>query len=249
MSTISRQIGWSQESNLLRQILKSLVRLGTITSKINVPAAPGGGSLPNGVLYVNPAGSLEADATYFSYDNVTKNLQVGDAVSGKGIVNTLQQFVLAANGSAFGPTVGNYFGANSAINLSAATTYDIEGFCYFLKTTAGTTTWAPTVSSAATFMHSFYESTPITGFTTSVITGAMVASEATANTITAATHAASGSLTTAVNHLFKFKIRVITNAACNFRLNVTQSAGTITPRAGSFYTVRKVSSNSGTYSA
>jgi hypothetical protein len=51
---------------------------------------------------------------------------------------------------------------------------------------------------------------------------------------------ASGSLTTAVNHFHIVRGFFVTNAACNVRLNVTSSAGTITPRNGSMYTIRKV---------
>ena len=97
--------------------------------------------------------------------------------------------------------------------------------------------------------HSYLEYTPVTGFTTTVITGAMVTAEASQQTTAVLTHAATASLTTAVSHIAKLRIRVLTNTACNFRLKFVGSAGTITPQAGSWYTVRKVASNAGNFVA
>lgn len=192
-------------------------------------------------LTTQTAGAME-------YDGV--NMYVTpESTSGRGAIGAYQQFILAADGAAIGPTIANYFGTTSAVNLLASSYYDIECFCYFLKTTAGTLTWAPTVSSAATLFHGYYESTPDTGFTTTVITAGLLTFEATQQTATTAAFAVSGSKTTAVFHLAKFKIKLITNAACNFRLNVTQSAGTITPKAGSYYIVRRVVTNAGNYVA
>lgn len=172
-----------------------------------------------------------------------------DTSQGRTVVEAVQQFYLSSGVTAFGPTIGNFFGANSAASLAATSTYDIEIYCYFLKTTAGTVTWAPTFSTNATVAHAYLEYTPVTGFTTTNISGAMVTAEATQQTVGAMTFAATASLTTAVNHIAKFCIRVLTNTACNFRLNVTQSAGTLTPQTGSFYTVRKVVSSSGNFVA
>ena len=82
------------------------------------------------------------------------------------IISSRQQFVLAAAVTAFGPTIGNFFGATSAISLTASTSYKIECVCYFLKTTAGTVTWAPTFSTACTYVDAEETYTAITGFTT-----------------------------------------------------------------------------------
>jgi hypothetical protein len=77
----------------------------------------------------------------------------------------------------------------------------------------------------------------------------MVNAEATANGVTTLSFAATGSLTTGVYHIAKFQGFVTTSAAANLRFNVTQSAGTLTPSAGSWYTVRKVATNSGNFVA
>ena len=173
----------------------------------------------------------------------------GTLLGNDGAVPFHSQFYLSAAGSALTGATQNYFGANSAVSLDAASAYDIEAYCYFLKTTAGTVQWIPTFSSAITAGHSYLEYTPVTGFTTTVITGTMVTAEATQQTTTVLTHAATASLTTAVYHIAKLKIRVITNAACNFRLNNTIGTGSITPQAGSFYTARKVITTAGTFVA
>jgi len=189
------------------------------------------------------AGAIEYDGTNF-YATPT----IGTTEQ-RGAISVIQQFVLSSNGSAFGAAIGNFFGSNSAVQLAATTTYFIEAYCYFLKTTAGTATWAALFSSAPTVAHATLEYTPVTGFTTSIITGAMVNAEATANAVANIAFAATASLTTAVYHVAKIRLFVTTNAATNLRFNVTQSAGTMTPQAGSWYTVRKVATNSGNFVA
>jgi hypothetical protein len=189
------------------------------------------------------AGTIEYDGTNF-YATPT----IGTTEQ-RGAISVIQQFVLSSNGSAFGAAIGNFFGSNSAVQLAGATTYFIEAYCYFLKTTAGTATWAALFSSAPTVAHATLEYTPVTGFTTSIITGAMVNAEATANAVANIAFAATASLTTAVYHVAKIRLFVTTNAATNLRFNLTQSAGTATPQAGSWYRVRKVATNSGNFVA
>jgi len=202
--------------------------------------------LTSGTNLTSPvAGSIEYDGTNYYVTPTTGTTEL------RGIIPSTQQFVLSSNGSAFGPTIGNFFGSNSAIQLAATTTYFIEAYCWFLKSTAGTAAWGPTFSSGPTVMHGTLEYTPVTGFTTSLITGAMVNAEATVNSTSISTlsFATTASLTTAVYHVAKFRIFVTTNAAANLRFNLTQSAGTATPQAGSWYTVRKVAGISGNFVA
>ena len=187
------------------------------------------------------AGAIEYDGVNF--------YATTDTTNGRNVVPEYQQFYLSSNVTAFGPASGDFFGATSSASLAATTAYDIECYCYFLKTTAGTGQWIPTFSTALTVGHSYLEYTPVTGFTTTVITGAMVTAEATQQTTAVLTTTATASLTTAVSHIAKLKIRVLTNTACNFRLKFVGSAGTITPQAGSWYTVRKVASNAGNFVA
>jgi len=189
-----------------------------------------------------------AEVGAIEYDG--NNLYVTtDTTQGRGVIESVQQFYLSAAGGTLSGATQNFFGSNSAASLAATSTYDIEAYCYFLKTTAGTVQWIPTFSSAITVGHCALEYTPVTGFTTSVITGAMVTAEATQQTTTTLTNTATASLSSAVYHVHKLRIRVTTNLACNFRLNNTIGTGSITPQAGSWYTVRKVVTNAGNFVA
>ena len=242
--------------------------LSTTTGALVVAGGVGVG----GDLYAS--GKITASSSYFSAGttarapiNLTSGTNLTTALAGaveydgsnfyvtpdtsqsRTVIPAFQQFQLSAAGSALTGATQNYFGTNSAATLAANSTYDIECYCYFLKTTSGTVQWIPTFSSAVTVGHGILDYTPVTGFTTTVITGAMVTAEATQQTTTVLTFTATAALTTAVYHVHKLKIRVTTNLACNFRLNNTIGAGTITPQAGSFYTVRKVVANAGNFVA
>jgi hypothetical protein len=145
----------------------------------------------------------------------------------------------SAAGSAQGPAITDYF--TSTISLDASSTYDIDCIAYFLKSTAGTATWTWTFSSAPDAISSFYTETPPSGFTTTVITGtAFIGGSAAIQTSTTLAHAASSSMSTAVYHMFRFKVLVNTNAATTIQLRSTQSAGTLTPQAGSYMRATKV---------
>jgi hypothetical protein len=143
-----------------------------------------------------------------------------------------------ATGTAFGLAIGDFF--PSTLSLDAASTYEIECLAYFLKTTAGTVIWTWTFGSAPIVATSSYEATPITGFTTTTITGTPLFAQATAEAVAAMAHAVSGSLTTAVRHTFKFYVKVRTNAGTTIQLRATQSAGTLTPQQGSYMRAIKI---------
>lgn len=163
--------------------------------------------------------------------------------SGEGYITSERVFRLTAAGTAFGPTIGDFYGTLSTISLEAASAYEITFHTYFLKTTAGTLTWTLTASSAPTSVVANYIATPVTG------TGGAGGVGTITSLATAATaFAATSSLTTATNHAYTFKAMVLTNAACTFKLRLTQSAGTVTPRTGSYYTVKKIGTTLGTFS-
>ncbi len=152
---------------------------------------------------------------------------------------------LTSNGTAIGPAINDFFGANSSVSLESVSVYEITAYCVFLKTTAGTATWTIAASSAPTRMIATYNASPITGIAAGAMTSGFTGSQA---AVTAA-FAATGSLSTAVNHAFQFKMQIQTNLASNLRLRLTQSAGTATPLAGSYYSVRKIPSAAGTFVA
>ena len=187
------------------------------------------------------AGAIEYDTNaFYATENTT---------AGRGEIGVFNQFRLDANSANIGNAIADFFGSTSSINLEAGSYYDIEAQVWFLKNTAGTVTWTWTNSSAATLVRSYYIGTVATGFTTSIVTGAPITGYAIQQTSTALAHAATASLTGAVNHHFHFKLHVITNLATNLRLRITQSAGTVTPLAGSYYWVRKISANAGNFAA
>lgn len=196
----------------------------------------------SGTNLTNPvAGALEYDGTAIYGTNNT--------TSGRGEIGIFQEYRYTSAGSALGPTIADYFGASSSLNLQASSYYELDCMAYFLKTTAGTVTWTWAFSSAAAMARSYYVGTVATGFTTAVVTGAPVTGMAIQQTSTALAHAATGSLTTAVYHHFHFKVHIVTTLATNVRLRVTSSAGTVTPQAGSYYSVRKIAANAGTFAA
>lgn len=145
---------------------------------------------------------------------------------------------LASDASSFGPGITDFF--PSTLSLEASSTYEISASVAFLKTTAGTVTWTWNCSSAPTMITSRNQATPNTGYTGSAITGAPVQAQVTSKSVAATAHAASGSLTSAVDHSVIFWVRIQTNAATTIQLRATQSVGTLTPRAGSYMLAKKI---------
>ena len=196
--------------------------------------------------------SPAADTVAFSTNGAERmritsagDITQANATSGAGAIVGEQTFRLAADGTAFGAAIGDFFGANSAISLEASSVYEVTIYAVFTKTTAGTATWTLTASSAPTRMVGSYQASPVTGIAAGADTSSFTGSQG----ATTAAFAATGSLTTAVNHAYQFRVQVQTNAATNFRLQLTQSAGTATPLAGSYYTVKKISATTGTFVA
>jgi len=186
------------------------------------------------------AGAVEYDGVRF-YGTT-------DTDSGRGYVPSTQIFRLAANGSAIGATIANFFGANSAINLAAGGAYELEAYCYFTKTTAGTVTVTLTTSAAVVNLNGTVQYGAAAGGTA---TGASNQISLFASAATANAFGASASLTTAVNHLFIVRAVLDANAsASNLRINFTESAGTVTPLRNSYYKVTRLpASNTGSFAA
>lgn len=175
---------------------------------------------------------------------------ITNATSGNSEIMSEWVYRRTTNGAAIGAAIADVFTTPSSLALEASSVYQIEGQLYFTKTTAGTAVWTNLFSSAPTLFTMESVQTPITGMTAA--TGATYTPLLLyfyAQGATTAASAATGSLTTGVNHSFKFRGTVITNAACNWRLRLTQSAGTATPLAGSYYIISKVSTSTGTFAA
>lgn len=186
------------------------------------------------------AGAVEYDGSFFYATRET--------TSGRGSLSVNNIFRLASNGSTIS-SISNFFGTTSAINLAAGSVYEVEFYGYFTKTTAGTVTWTMTSSSAPTHVSAFYVASPVTGIgTVGGTTGTPVTAWTAATTPgTTLAFAATGSLTTGVNHTVHIKATIFTNLATTFTLQATSATGTITPLAGSYYTVKRISSSQGSF--
>ncbi len=170
-----------------------------------------------------------------------------DDASGLTCLGEYNIFRLVANGAALGPTIADFFGATSSIQIAASGVYYLEYFIYYLKTTAGTVTYTITNTATVTNMVASYLQSPVAGIGTnaSPTYGGIV----TSTTATAAL-SATASLTTAVNHWAYIYCLFENNTSTNVRLRITSSAGTATPLRGSYYTCRRLStSNVGTFVA
>lgn len=186
------------------------------------------------------AGAVEYDGTVF--------YKTPNTTSGRGYSPAINIFRLTANGTAFGPAIGNFFGANSAINLVGGGVYEIEAHCYFTKTTAGTVTVTATTSLAPVNLNGVIVIGAIAGGTAVGAANqiALFASAATANAF-----AVTGTLATGVNHYMKISLILDANAsASNLRINFTSSTGTVTPLRNSYYKVTRLpAGNSGSFAA
>lgn len=205
-------------------------RAGTATANTAPLVFTGGTNLGTAI-----AGAVEYDGTHF-YSTPT-------TTSGRGQIASRQTFRLASNGGNIGSTIADYFGTTSAINLAASSVYDVEFFAYLAKNTAGTITWTLTASSAPTLINGLYWAGPITG----IAAGTPTTGYAGSRGATTAAFGATGSITNNAFMAYQFKVQVITNLATTFKLQVTCGAGTVTPQAGSFYTVRQIAGTTGSF--
>lgn len=209
----------------------------TTTARTNLGAV-GTARAINTTAPITGGGDLSADRTIGISAATTAAAGSMSAADKTKLDNDLAPVHMTADAAARGAAIADYFA--TTLSLEASSTYEIECHAHFLKTTAGTVTWTWTFSSAPTMATSRSEATPTTGYTGATITGAPVQAQATSKGQATMAHAASGSLTTAVDHSFIFWVRVRTNAATTVQLRSTESAGTITPRAGSYMRARKI---------
>ena len=220
---------------------QNIITTGLITGELTPAAGTAtAGTAPlkftTGTLLTTPeTGAVEFTAG-FMYATPT-------TLRGRGNIGVFQTFRLTSNGSAIGPAITDFFGATSAINLGDNDVYEIDFFAYLLKTTAGTLTWTLTASSAPNLITGLWRAGPITGIAAGTPTTLYTGSRNNA----VAAFGASGSISTGVYMAYEFQTRVYTNLDTTFKLRVTNSAGTVTPQAGSFYTVRHVSDTTGSF--
>jgi hypothetical protein len=175
-------------------------------------------------------------------------LKTIDTTNGRGLSPVEHSFRLSATGAAI-TTIANFFGTTSNIPLVAGGTYEIDICMFFLKNTAGTVTWTLTNSVAPTGQNIMFEMSPAAGIVAPPGDAAMLMGQY-YNDATAARAFTTASLTTAVNHFARFKIRLFNNTGTSLKIQATVSAGDIVPGIGSYWVAKRiVSGNVGKFAA
>jgi hypothetical protein len=186
---------------------------------------------PTGPLTVAEEGALEYDGA-FLYATI-------DSVHGQGNISPEYFHYMGNNGAAIGPGIASFFGAGDNIPLIPSAIYEIEFDVQFLKTTAGTVTFTLTNSAAPTAMSVDITISPATG-----VVAAPTGADGNGHIVNSANAAqslgASASLTTAVNHCATIKVFLENDSGTSLTLNVTSSAGTVTPLRGSRWKAKRV---------
>jgi hypothetical protein len=145
-----------------------------------------------------------------------------------------------------GPTIADFF-ATGNVTMDAASAYEFEWHLYFLKSTAGTVTFTLTFSQAPVNVTAHYIGSP-TGGVSSV--GAPQTAGIIASTSTATALPITGTLSDATNHAYVIRATVESNASTGgtIELQLTEGAGTVTPRRGSWFRYRRYPlANAGAY--
>jgi hypothetical protein len=228
-------------------------RLGigaTATALLTLGA--GGTAANSGSLKLTPGQRLTSpEVGVFEYDDPDDTLHfTRSSISGRGLIPIQQHYRLTGDLTAIGPGIADFFGANSSIPLATSGIYEIEMEIYFLKSTAGTLTWNITNSTTVTFMDVMMQHTPVAGYTAVPTASAFTIGALFNQTASSVSFTATTSITTNTNHFARFKILLENGSSTSLRLRVTSSAGTVTPRRGSWWkAVRLAGSNVGSYSA
>lgn len=215
-----------------------------ITASVALVAAAGTTTLaplriPAGTLLTTPvAGVMEYSTEGFFFTSNTTNGRADD--------NSQQVRKLTANSGNIGATIADYFAANSGIPTVAGANYEIRWYLHFTKNTAGTVTFTITSSTAPTRVKARYIMTPVGGIGT---VGTPQTAGIHSTTSTTAVLPATGSLTNGTDHYAEIRCNFVANTAGNVRLRATESAGTITPLADSYFTVRRIPADTGTFVA
>ncbi len=191
------------------------------------------------VLTTAAAGAVEFDGVQF-YNTIDAN--------NRAAIPAEQYFHLTGDGGNIS-TIGNFFGATSNITLVSGAYYVIDIHMFYLKTTSGAVTWTLTNSANPTNQNIYYEMSPIAGVVAPPGTATMLAGQFVK--VTSGTHAfATGNLATAVDHYARFKIFLDNSTGVSLKIQATTTSGTLTPRQGSYWFARRVTSGSvGTFVA
>jgi hypothetical protein len=188
-------------------------------------------------------GAVEYDGSFL--------YQTPNSTSGRGYIPPTYSFRLTANGTAIGSAIADFFTTPSSLSLEASSVYKITCFVRFLKSTDGTATWTQTFSSAPTVAEGYHYTSPVGGTLagTSASYTPLEQYFYDQGVTTFAWTPSGTNLSSSVNHFYRLEMTIVTSAATNWRLRLTQGAGTATPLAGSYYKIEKISSSTGTFVA
>jgi len=212
----------------------------TVTFAAGSASASSKSKLTSGTVLTAPeAGALEYDGAAFYLTTET--------TSGREQNVTEHVWRLTAAGPPIGPAIADFFGANSSISLPASGMYELEAELYFRKTTAGTV--VVTVTTSAANYTSFSGSLEIDAVTGGTVFQTITRANIHAGTVAAQAFPATGVVSDATNHKYTLKVVFQNNGAGNIRIRFTSSAGTVTPGANSFYKIRRIPGNIGTFVA
>lgn len=187
-------------------------------------------------------------ATFGSiYDDGIQLYRSSDALAGVAMAGVQTIFKLTADGAAIGAGIADFFGASSSFPTETSGIYLLYYNLYFLKSTAGTIVWTITNTQQYTNIVAAWYQSVITGME---VTGATGTAAILGTTTAAAALPITGSCSDAKNHHTEILALAECDVAGNIRLRATESAGTITPRRGSYYTVTRIpAGNVGTFVA
>ena len=210
----------------------------TLTHKqmVLIAGAAGAGLAPLYFAAGSPLTVAETGAVEFDGVSLFHTI---NATPGRGQVPVEQMVALTASGSAI-TSIANFFGTDKNPILTPSALYELEVYLLFLKGTAGTVTLTLTNSAAPNWQNVDFEMSPVTGIvappgTATVLKGQLVADA------TAALAIVSDSLTDAVNHYMRVKVRLNNNTGTNLKIQATVGTGQITPLKGSFWRLRRLS--------
>jgi len=190
------------------------------------------------LLTTAAAGKLEFDGTTFF---LTRN-----TTAGRSVLDVFNSFRLAADGSVIGPAITDFF-SNGIVTMDAASAYEFEYHIYFLKSTAGTVTFTLTFSQAPVSVAANYIGSPVAGVSA---VGTPQVAGIVASTSTATALPVTGTLSDATNHSYIIRATVESNATTGgtIQLQLTEGAGTVTPKRGSWFRYRRYpAANAGAY--
>jgi hypothetical protein len=144
MASVSRQIGWSQESNLLYQILKQITRLTSIIFKLNPKykvytalLSQEGASAPEAIELENTIGNITFNyRTEGQYDIIlpaeiplTSKIFINNSIIAESVTDTVFNRIITTDGNdGFAVQKGYYFLYTGANNLRLYTISDVNTF-------------------------------------------------------------------------------------------------------------------------